>query len=224
MTFSIVARCSRTGMFGVAISSSSPAVAARCSYAQAGVGVVASQNVTDPSLGPKTLDLMARGATAAEAVEIVMRAAAHREYRQVLAVDAHGTSAIYSGSNVLGIWAEAREKDVACGGNLLANEKVPAVMVDSFLASRGDLGDRLITAMRTAVKAGGEAGPVRSAGLKLVRNVAWPVADLRCDWSEDCPIEQLARLWDIYKPQLEGYVTRAINPVNAPSFGVPGDR
>jgi len=224
MTFSIVARCNRTGMFGIAISSSSPAVAARCSYAQAGVGVVASQNVTDPSLGPKTLDLMARGATAAEAVEIVMRAAAHREYRQVLAVDAHGTSAIYSGSNVLGIWAEAREKDVACGGNLLANEKVPAVMVDSFLSSRGDLGDRLITAMRTAVKAGGEAGPVRSAGLKLVRNVAWPVADLRCDWSEDCPIEQLARLWDIYKPQLEGYVTRAINPVNAPSFGVPGDR
>ena len=224
MTFSIVARCSRTGMFGVAISSSSPAVAARCSYAQAGVGVVASQNVTDPSLGPKALDLMARGATAAEAVEIVMRTAAYREYRQLLAVDAHGMSAIYSGSNVLGIWAEAREKDVACGGNLLANENVPAVMVDSFLASQGDLGDRLITAMRTAVKAGGEAGPVRSAGLKLVRDVAWPVADLRCDWSEDCPVEQLARLWDIYKPQLEGDVTRAINPVNAPSFGVPGDR
>ena len=79
MTFSIVARCSRTGMFGVAISSSSPAVAARCAYAQAGVGVVASQNVTDPSLGPKALDLMARGATATEAVELTMRTAAHRD-------------------------------------------------------------------------------------------------------------------------------------------------
>jgi uncharacterized Ntn-hydrolase superfamily protein len=224
MTFSIVARCSHTGMFGVAISSSSPAVAARCSYAQAGVGAVASQNVTDPSLGPKTLDLMARGATAVEAVEIVMRTAAHREYRQVLAVDAHGASAIHSGSKALGLWAARREKDVACGGNLLANENVPSVMVDSFLASHGDLGDRLITALRAAVKAGGEAGPVRSAGLKLVRDVSWPVADLRCDWSEDCPVEQLAHLWDIYKPQLESYVTRAINPLNAPSFGVAGDR
>ena len=224
MTFSIVARCSHSGMFGVAISSSSPAVAARCSYAQSGVGVVASQNVTDPSLGPKALDLMARGATASEAVEITMRTAKHKEYRQVLAVDAQGMSAIYSGSKALGLWAEAQDKDVACGGNLLANENVIAAMIDSFLASQGHLGDRLITALRAALKAGGEASPVRSAGLKLVRDVSWPVADLRCDWSEDCPIEQLARLWDIYNPQLESYVMRAINPLNAPSYGVAGDR
>jgi uncharacterized Ntn-hydrolase superfamily protein len=224
MTFSIVARCSRTGMFGVAISSSSPAVAARCSFAQAGVGAVASQNVTDPSLGPRTLELMARGATAAEAVAIVMRAAAYGEYRQVLAVDAQGLSAIHSGSKALGIWAEARAQNVACGGNLLANHQVPAAMVDSFVASEGDLGDRLIAAMRAAIKAGGEAGPVRSAGMKLVRHVSWPVADLRCDWTENCPIEELAQLWEIYKPQLESYVTRAINPSDAPSFGVPGDQ
>jgi uncharacterized Ntn-hydrolase superfamily protein len=224
MTFSIVARCSRTGMFGVAISSSSPAVAARCSYAQAGVGAVASQNVTDPSLGPRALEHLARGATAAEAIAIVMGTAAHGEYRQLLAVDANGLSAIYSGSKALGIWAEAREQNVACGGNLLANDKVPGAMVDSFLASKGDLGDRLITAMRAAIKAGGEAGPVRSSGMKLVREVSWPVADLRCDWTENCPIEQLAQLWEIYKPQLESYVTRAINPSDAPSFGVSGDQ
>jgi uncharacterized Ntn-hydrolase superfamily protein len=224
MTFSIVARCSQTGMFGVAISSSSPAVAARCSYAQAGVGAVASQNVTDPSLGPKALDLMARGATASEAVEITMRTAQHKDYRQVLAVDAQGLSAIYSGSKALGLWAEARDTDVACGGNLLANETVITAMLDSFRASRGALGDRLMTALRAALEAGGEAGPVRSAGLKLVRDVSWPVADLRCDWSEDCPIEELARVWDIYKPQLESYVTRAIDPSSAPSYGVAGDR
>ncbi|PKP74850.1 MAG: DUF1028 domain-containing protein, partial [Alphaproteobacteria bacterium HGW-Alphaproteobacteria-6] len=58
MTFSLVARCAETGMFGVAISSSSPAVAARCAHARAGVGAVASQNVTDPRLGPRILDLM----------------------------------------------------------------------------------------------------------------------------------------------------------------------
>jgi uncharacterized Ntn-hydrolase superfamily protein len=166
---------------------------------------------------------MARGATAAEAVAIVMATTAYREYRQVLAVDVNGASAIYSGSKALGIWSEAREQNVACGGNLLANDKVPAAMVENFLASQGDLGDRLIAAMRTAVRAGGEAGPVRSAGLKLVRDVSWPVADLRCDWTNDCPIEQLAQLWDVYKPQLESYVTRAINPSDAPTFGVPGD-
>jgi uncharacterized Ntn-hydrolase superfamily protein len=224
MTFSIIARCNRTGMFGVAISSSSPAVAARCSYAQAGVGAVASQNITDPSLGPKTLELMARGASAAEAVAIVMRAAAHSDYRQVMAVDKSGLSAIHSGSRVLGTWAEARDQDVACGGNLLANDRVPRAMVDSFLASKGDLGDRLVTAMRAGLEAGGEAGPVHSSGLKLVRDVSWPVADLRCDWTDDCPIEQLARLWEIYKPQLESYVTRAINPSEAPSYGVPGNQ
>jgi uncharacterized Ntn-hydrolase superfamily protein len=54
--------------------------------------------------------------------------------------------------------------------------------------------------------------------------VSWPVADLRCDWTDSCPIEQLAQLWDIYKPQLESYVTRALNPADAPSYGVPGDR
>jgi uncharacterized Ntn-hydrolase superfamily protein len=223
MTFSIVARCDRTGMFGVAVSSSSPAVAARCAYALAGVGAVASQNVTDPTLGPRALDLMGRGASAGEAVAILRRTGAHSDYRQVLAVDASGTSAIHSGPLALGVWAEARAENVACGGNLLASRLVPQAMVDAFLASEGHLGDRLVAVMRAALRAGGEAGPVRSAGMKLVREVAWPVADLRCDWTEGCPIEELAKLWDIYKPQLDAYVTRAIDPSQAPSYGVPGD-
>jgi uncharacterized Ntn-hydrolase superfamily protein len=104
MTFSLVARCEKTGMFGVAISSSSPAVAARCSHARAGVGAVASQNITDPSLGPKTLDLMARGMSASEAVKEIVRINPHMEYRQILAVDGMGATDIHSGSNSLGIW------------------------------------------------------------------------------------------------------------------------
>jgi uncharacterized Ntn-hydrolase superfamily protein len=224
MTFSIVARCSSTGMFGVAVSSSSPAVAARCAYAQAHVGAVASQNITDPTLGARGLDLMARGASAIETINILQRTGTHIEYRQVLAVDAAGISAIYSGPKALGIWTGAKAVNVACGGNLLANDRVPQAMVDAFLASDGHLGDRIIVTMRAGLKAGGEAGPVHSAGMKLVRDVAWPVADLRCDWSERCPIEELSKLWDIYKPQLDTYVTRAINPVAAPSYGVPGDQ
>lgn len=223
MTFSIVARCRETGMFGVAVASSSPAVAARCAYARSGVGAVASQNVTDPRLGPRGLDLMAAGATAAEAVAILARTAVAPAYRQVLAVDASGGTAIHSGPNALGVWAEAMAPDVACGGNLLADAGVPQAMIEAFLASPGHLGDRLVAVMRAALAAGGEAGPVRSAGLKLVREVAWPVADLRCDWTEDCPIEAVATAWEVYRPQLDDYVTRALDPTKAPSYGVPGD-
>ncbi len=224
MTFSVVARCSRTGMFGVAVSSSSPAVAARCAYAAAGIGAVASQNVTDPRLGGRALELMAHGASAEETIAVIGRTADDPQYRQVLAVDRNGGSAIHSGRNVLGIWNEALAENVACAGNLLANDRIPRTMVEAFQSSSGELGDRLIATMRAAVDAGGEAGPLRSAGMKLVREVSWPVADLRCDWTEECPVEQLARLWEIYRPQLDAYVTRALNPSDAPSYGVPGDR
>ncbi len=223
MTFSLVARCADTGMFGLAISSSSPAVAARCAYARAGVGAVSSQNVTDPTLGPLTLDLMESGLSAAAAIEEVKTRGRFIEYRQVLAVDAQGRTAIHSGPNSLGIWTEARAPDVASGGNLLANDGVPQAIVDGFLAAAGHIGDRLIAALRAGREAGGEAGPVHSAGLLIVDKVSWPVADLRCDWTEDCPIEAIARAWHVYKPQLEAYVQRALDPRIAPSYGVPGD-
>ncbi len=223
MTFSLVARCADTGMFGVAISSSSPAVAARCSYARAGVGAVASQNVTDPTLGPLALDLMEQGRGAAEAIAEVQKRGKFVEYRQVLVVDKLGATAIHSGPNSLGIWTQADGPGVASGGNLLANDGVPQAIVDGFLAASGHLGDRLIAAMRAGLAAGGEAGPVHSAGMKLVDKVSWPVADLRCDWSEECPIENIATAWEVYKPQLDAYITRALDPREAPSYGVPGD-
>lgn len=223
MTFSIVARCERTGMFGVAVTSSSPAVTARCAYARARVGAVASQNVTDPTLGIRGLDLMDNGASAEQAVTILRETGSHIEYRQVLAVDKTGGSAVYSGSNVLGLHAHATDKDVASGGNLLASERIPVEIVNAFNGSGGGLGERILAAMQAGVRAGGEAGPIHSAGIKLVRDVAWPVADLRVDWTENCPIAELARLWKIYSPQLEDYVTRAVDPSAAPSYGVPGD-
>ncbi len=223
MTFSLVARCPDTGMFGVAISSSSPAVAARCSYTRAGVGAVASQNVTDPALGPLTLDLMQRGMSAAVAIAKMASEARFVEYRQVLAVDADGGTAIHSGPNSLGIWTQAQAENVASGGNLLDNDGVPQAIVDGYLSATGHLGDRLIAAMRAGLAAGGEAGPVHSAGMQIAGKVAWPVADLRCDWTEDCPIEAVATAWEIYKPQLDAYIQRALDPREAPSYGVPGD-
>jgi len=223
MTFSLVARCAETGMFGVAISSSSPAVAARCSYTRAGVGAVASQNITDPSLGPQTLDLMEQGLDAESAIAELAKHAKHMDYRQVLAIDDQGNTAIHSGPNSLGIWTDASGKNVVSAGNLLANDGIPSAIVEGFEKATGHLGDRLIAAMQAGLAAGGEAGPVHSAGLQICDKVSWPVADLRGDWTEGCPIHAIAEAWEIYKPQLDAYVQRALDPTKAPSYGVPGD-
>ena len=222
MTFSLVARCPRTSQFGMAISSSSPAVAARCVHLRHGVGAVASQNVTDPALGPLILDRLETGLSAAQALASVRERRAHIDYRQLLVVDAQGQTAIHSGRQVLGLWGEAQGIDCAAGGNLLAEEGIPAVMVAAFETATGDLGERLMQALEAALAAGGEAGPVHSAGLKVVDRLSWPIIDLRIDWAED-PIGMLRAAWEVYAPQIPAYVQRALDPTQAPSYGVPGD-
>ena len=224
MTFSIAARCPRTGRFGVAISSSSPAVAARCAHVRAGVGAACTQNVTDPRLGPRLLDLMAGGIPAPMAIAAVVEGEPTIAYRQLAGVDRTGRVAAFSGDRTLGTYRQAEGDGVVAAGNLLADPDVPAAMVAAF-ASRpnGDLGDRLVVALEAGLAAGGEAGPVHSSGLLLVDDVPWPVADLRVDWSDD-PIDDLAWLWDLWKPQLRDYVTRALDPAAAPGYGVPGDQ
>lgn len=222
MTFSLIGRCAGTGQLGMVISSSSPAVAARCAHVRAGVGAVASQNVTDPALGPVLLDRLAAGLAAGEALAAVTAGRAHIDYRQLLVIDAAGRVAVHSGRQVLGIWGEATGRDCAAGGNLLANDSIPAAMVAAFTAATGHLGDRLMLALEAGLGAGGEAGPVRSAGLKLADRLDWPLADLRIDWADD-PIGQLRTAWDVYRPQMAAYVQRAEDPTRAPSYGVPGD-
>lgn len=223
MTFSIVARCAETGQFGMAISSSSPAVAARCAYARAGVGAAASQNITNPALGDLMLDLMSRGRSAPEAVAEAVAQEKFPEYRQLLCVDAQGRTATWSGRNALGLWAAAEGDGAAAGGNLLADKLIPAAMVTAFAQAQGHLGDRLLTAMQAALALGGEAGPVHSAGLLIVGTHPWPLAELRCDWEEVCPIAHISRAWEIYKPQMAAYQTRALDPRAAPAYGVPGE-
>lgn len=222
MTFSIVARCARTGQVGLAISSSSPAVAARCAHVRAGVGAVASQNITDPALGPLVLDQLEAGLSAAAALAAVTEGRPHIDYRQLLVVDRAGQTAIHSGRQVLGVWGEARATDCAAGGNLLAAEQVPMAMVKAFATARGHLAERLLRALEAGLTAGGEAGPVHSAGLKVADRLSWPLVDLRIDWAED-PIGMLRQSWEIYAPQMAAYVQRAEDPTQAPSYGVPGD-
>lgn len=223
MTFTLAARCPETGRFGIVISSSSPAVAARCAHARAGVGVVASQNVTDPALGPRLLDCLEAGFSAEEAVLEVTRGGRNIGWRQLLVVDRQGRTAVFTGDRALGTLGEARGDGAVAGGNLLASTDVPRAMIEGFAAAKGALGDRLIAGLLAGLAAGGEAGPVHSAGMKIVDRLSWPYADLRVDWAEEDPIEELARLWEIYAPQADDYIRRAEAPDMAPGYGVAGD-
>lgn len=222
MTFSIVVR-DATGAFGSAICSSSPAVAARCVNLADGVGAVNSQNITDPRLGPLVLSRLRDGLSAREALDAVTTDAENVAFRQILAVDAAGRAAAFSGDRALGIFGDAIGDGVAAGGNMLASPEIPHIMVDAFAAAEGELEHRLLAAMRAAVDAGGEAGPVHSAGLSVVRDSGWRVTDLRVDWAENDPVAELGDLVVIWMPQRDDYVTRALNPEAAPSYGVPGD-
>jgi len=225
MTFSIAGRCSRTGMFGIAISTSSIAVAARCPWARAKVGAVSTQNVTDPRLGPQGLDLLADGGLSApDAMRELMLRAPHKEYRQVTMIDAQGRTAHWSGAKVLGTHGVAEGKDGVAAGNLLQNAGVPRAMVKAFEGeTEMTLPERLLIALEEAVVAGGEAGPVHSAALLVVDQQPWALVDLRVDWADENPIGGVRKLWEAYRPQMNDYVTRALDPSAAPSYGVPGD-
>ena len=224
MTFSIVARCSRTGMFGIAVSSSSPAVAARCAHAAAGTGAVGTQNITDPRLGTSGLGHLARGLSAEQTIAALRtEAGATVDYRQLVCIDGAGRSFAFTGSKALGLNGHSVGENAAAAGNLLSNAGIPRAMVERFAElPDAHLGERLLAAMERAMERGGEAGPVRSAGMLVVDKVSWPLVDLRVDWHDD-PIVELRKLWTIWQPQMMDYVVRGLDPTKAPAYGVPGD-
>jgi uncharacterized Ntn-hydrolase superfamily protein len=224
MTFSIVGRCAQTGQLGVAVSSSSIAVGARCPWVRAGVGAVATQNVTLPALGSRILDhLESIKVAPAKALDSALGADAWSEYRQVTVIDAQGRTAFFSGKEALGTNHAVAGEQCVAAGNMLSGAHVIEAMIPAFESTSGLLADRLLAAMHAAMAAGGEAGPVHSAVLRVVGDLSWPLVDLRVDWADDDPIGQLDGLWQAYKPQMQDYVTRALNPTAAPSYGVPGD-
>lgn len=224
MTFSLLLRDPSTGEFGSAISSSSPAVAARCVNLADGVGGAHSQNVTDPRLGGALLDRLRAGDSAQQAVDAIVAAADPQtiDYRQLLVLDSAGRTAVFSGGRALGIFGSALRDNAVSGGNMLASLDVLDALVDTALSETGRIEERLFAALRAAIDAGGEAGPVHSAGLSVVGNAGWRITDLRVDWSED-PIGDLGRALDEWLPQRDDYTHRGLNPAAAPSYGVPGD-
>lgn len=224
MTFSIVGFCERTRMSGVAITTSSICVGSRCPWVRAGAGAVTTQNVTDPTIGNEVLDLFDQGLAAADAVAKVMDGRAHADYRQVAVVDMQGNTAHFTGANILGTNKVVEGKHCVAAGNLLSSTDVPHAMVRSFEDNADKhLADRLLTALQAGIAAGGEEGPTHSAGLLVAHENPWPLVDLRVDWTDNCPGEEMRKLWDAYEPQMMDYLTRALNPDDAPSYGVAGD-
>lgn len=222
MTFSIIARCTKTGQFGAAISSSSPAVASRCIRAKAGVGVVASQNITDPNLSHILIEMMQYDLSPNDAGQELIKSIEFIQYRQLMALNSTDAPFVFSGDYTLGIFSTIQGKNASCAGNMLSNTSVPEAMLNTFEKSEGSLASRLLESLVSGYNAGGEEGAVHSAGLLVVDKVTWPIVDLRVDWS-DTPIEDLQQVWEVYEPQLDDYVVRSLNPTISPSYGVPGD-
>ncbi len=223
MTFSIVGRCETSGMFGVAITTSSICVGARCPHARAGVGAVATQNITDPNLGPRLLNQLETGLAASDALSKIVSEIDFAEYRQLTVVDNYGGTAVHTGSEILGIHSESEGINCFSAGNLLLNNSIPGAMTRRFKELKAEhLAARLLQSLQAGLDAGGEQGEVHSAALLIVHEQPFPLVDLRVDWDDD-PINKLNTIWCEYEPQMNDYLSRALNPDSAPSYGVPGD-
>jgi uncharacterized Ntn-hydrolase superfamily protein len=217
MTFSIAARCPKSGAFGIAITSSSICVASRCAWVGP-LGAVATQNVTDPALGPAGLALLRQGLGAGAILNALLAGTPEPEWRQIGVVDRYGRVAYHSGARALPTVAVAQGEACLAMGNMLASADVPKHMIATFakLADSG-LPERLLRALEAGLEAGGEEGDEHSAGLHVAEVYDWPVVDLRVDWHDE-PIAELRRVWEVYAPQRASYETRARSPGAAPSF------
>lgn len=215
MTFSLVGRCARTGMLGAVVTTSAISVGARCQHARASVGAALTQHRTDPRLGPLALDLLAKGLTAAEAMQAVVADTPHRHWRQLALIDAAGRTAVYSGANVRGEKGEVQGKDCAAIANIVRSASLPDAMVAAFEKSPDlPLARRLLEALEAGEAVGGEKQPVVSAALLVVHRESFPYVDLRVD-DHARPIAELGRLWSMYEPEADAYVVRAVDPEQA---------
>lgn len=215
MTCTILGRCPKTGQLGVAVVSSLIAVTGRCAFVRAQVGAVAVQSMADPRLGPATLELLGAGYRPEAVIRAFARTEEAFEYRQVAMVSATGATAVHTGGEAIGPCGAAEGEGCAALGNRMVDPGLPAVMVSAFATAGGELGDRLLAALRAAVAEGG-AGEVRAAGLLIAEREPWPLVDLRIDWTEGDPVAELGHLWRLWQPQMRDYLDHALDPATTP--------
>jgi len=172
--------------------------------------------MADPTIGVDILDRMGGGMSAASAVTKAMDGRPHADYRQVAAIDCKGTTSHFTGGNVEEISATVEGQNCVASGNILGTTAVSKAMIDSFEAKTDEhLAERLMGALQAGVDAGGEKDPTHSAALLVVHEQSWPLVNLRVDWSDRRPVESLYDLWSRYEPEMNAYVTWAVNPAEA---------
>ncbi|MGQ4871352.1 MAG: DUF1028 domain-containing protein [Candidatus Thorarchaeota archaeon] len=202
-TFSIVARDSQTGDLGVIVQSKFPAVGSIVPWAEANVGVIATQAWANVSYGPRGLDMLRAGLSAPEVVKRLVADDERAEHRQVGIVDARGRAAAYTGSECMEWAGHIIGQGYACQGNILAGEAVVASMAEAYESTEGDLISRLFAALRAGQAAGGDRRGMQSAAILVVREGGGyeggsdRYVDVRVD-DHPSPIEELERIFKIY--------------------------
>ena len=214
-TFSIVGRCARTGMLGVAVTTSDLAVGSRCPHVKPVAGAVATQATTDPRLGHLALRLLEMGYSAQRVIQELEASDPYIERRQLGVVDRDGNSSARTGS-LNQPWAGhiAGRNHVAVG-NVLAGEQVVQAMADTFVGSEPEsLEERLLKAMEAGQEAGGEARdgtPYHSAAVVVYGSLPFPLVDLRVDEHSE-PLVELRRILGLYAPKIDYFALRASDP------------
>lgn len=217
-TFSIVGRCARTGQLGVAVSTANAAAGRLVTWAQAGVGAVATQSWPNLYLAIDALDLMAMGASAQTALSAVLRTDPGRDVRQVGVVDARGGSATFSGSECTDWYGGSSGSDFAAQGNMLVGPATVSAMAEAFQRSEAlDLAERLLSALEAGQAGGGDKRGRQSAALLVVEREPFPLWDLRVD-EHPQPVAELRRVFEIARlqmlPFIQGLPTRD-NPLGS---------
>jgi len=199
MTFSIAARCPRTGMLGVATSSKALSAGGLVPYCRAGVGAIASQSFVNPYLGIDGLVLLEQGLPAERALERFVEGDPGRDLRQLAIIDRDGRAAAYTGGRCIPWAGHLLGAGYACLGNILVGEDVVKAMARAFEAGISEqLPERLMLALEAGQEAGGDRRGRQSAGMTVVNQEEYPWIDIRVDDHED-PIPELRRILEIYK-------------------------
>ena len=220
MTFSLIARCPDTGLFGIGAATAVPAVGKLLTHAQGGVGAVATQAKLNPYLGIDGLRLLQHGRTAPEVLQILSSEDPRAESRQFAVIDREGGTAAWTGKDCIP-WAGAvQHRDFSVQGNRLAGPHVLDAMARAYQDSAGKpLDERLMEALEAGDKAGGDIKGERSATIYIVGAEEYPLWDIRVDANPD-PFTELRRLHDIFRrkliPEIRDMPTRA-NPAGEPA-------
>jgi uncharacterized Ntn-hydrolase superfamily protein len=200
-TYSIVARDPATGDLGVAVQSHWFSVGSIVTWAEAGVGAVATQSFVDPGYGPRGLDLMRHGVPAPDALQQLVAKDAQRNGRQVAMIDASGRVSAYTGKSAISAAGHRVGREFSVQANMMASEKVWPAMAAAFESTQGDLADRMLAALDAAERAGGDVRGRQSAAILIVRAKGsgrpWVggdrLFDLRVD-DHPAPVDELRRL------------------------------